>query len=179
MAISTVRGYGLVGSIMVLFDLYLGYLGIGRTGLIAVLGLVFLLMGVREIANEANYPKIFRNYLIFFIFTTLFFIFQLFTLNVVFLWILLLIGAVFLRMSFNKIADSSGITMFKHSALIYLVGAVLFIVFVGLLLLPIALALQAIAFYSLPDAIEQIREEYAEDFEEEIIPEGSPEEKGL
>ncbi|MCS7144438.1 MAG: DUF996 domain-containing protein [Archaeoglobaceae archaeon] len=180
MGISDVRGLGLVGSIIVLFDLYLGYLGVQRTGLLAVVGLVLLLIGVREIAREANYPKIFRNYLIYFIFTALFFVFQQFTLNLVFLWILLLIGAIFLRMSFNKIEVSSGVVMFRYTALIYLIGAVLSIFVVGLIILPIALALQAVAFYALPDTIGQIQEEYPEEIEEEApIEEGykEPEER--
>lgn len=181
MGISEVRGLGLIGSILVLFDLYLGYLAIQRTGFLAVLGLILLLIGVREIAKEANYQKIFGNYLIYFIFTTLFFVLPLFTSNMLLLWILLLIGAIFLRMSFNKIEVSSGVAFFRYSALVYLIGAGLFIFVVGLLLLPIALVLQAIAFYTLPDTIEQIQEEeYPEEIEEEApIEEGykEPEER--
>ncbi|MEM2726904.1 MAG: DUF996 domain-containing protein [Archaeoglobaceae archaeon] len=178
MGIVNARAFGLVGSIMMLFDLYLGYLGVGRTGLLAVLGLVFVLIGVREVAIEANSSKIYRNYLIYFAFTLLFFLLLLFTTNPILLWVLLIIGAVFLRGSFQSLEVISGIAMFRYAYLIYFVGAVLFIVFVGLILLPIAISLQAIAFYTLPDSLEQIEEEYFEQ-PEEIPPEEESEQRSL
>lgn len=55
------KTFGWVGSLMILLDLYLGYLGVKGVGLLAILGLLFVLYGVREISREANYPRIFRN----------------------------------------------------------------------------------------------------------------------
>ncbi|MCX8172954.1 MAG: hypothetical protein N3D09_05030 [Archaeoglobaceae archaeon] len=181
MGITDVRAFGLVGSILILFDLYLGYLGVERVGLLAILGLALLLMGVREVANQANYPKIFRDYLIYSIFTALFFITQLLTDIIILLWIFIFIGAIFLRGCFNNFALASGVMMFRRVALIYLISAVLFGLTIGLLLLPIAFTLQAVAFYSLPDTIQQIQETKEEYFErvEEEIPTIEPEKREL
>ena len=153
------KTFGWVGSLMILLDLYLGYLGVKGVGLLAILGLLFVLYGVREISREANYPRIFRNYFIFFIFAALFFILQTFTSNLVLLWILLLIGAFFMRRSFKLIEMASEVPMFRYVYLIFLIGAVLFIAIVGLLLLPVALALQVVAFCSIPETLKQIQEE--------------------
>jgi len=62
--------------------------------------------------------------------------------------------------------------MFRYAALIYLIGAVLFVLFVGLVLLPIAFALQAVAFYILPETIEAVQEEYYEQADEAMLREG-------
>lgn len=163
MSIANARAFGLIGSILMITDLYLGYLGVGRTGLLALLGLLFVLIGVKEVASEANYPKIYRNFLIYFVIMAMFFLTLFFTNNPVLLWALLLIGAVFLWLSFSSIETISGISMFKYTAWIYLCGAVLFILFVGLILLPIAFSLQAVAFFSLPDELERIQEDKFED----------------
>jgi len=153
------KTFGWVGSLMILFDLYIGYLGVKGIGLLAILGLLFVLYGVKEISREANYPKIFRNYFIFFIFAALFFILQIVTSNLVLLWILLLIGAVFMRKSFKLIEMVSEVPMFRYVHLVFLIGAVLFIALVGLLLLPVAFALQVVAFYEIPETLKQIQEE--------------------
>ncbi|MEM2190838.1 MAG: DUF996 domain-containing protein [Archaeoglobaceae archaeon] len=166
MSVVNARAFGLLGSIFMLMDLYLGYLGVGRTGLLALLGLLLVLIGVKEVAFEANYPKIYRNFLIYFVAMAIFFVTLFFTSNPILLWVLLLIGAVFLMLSFTSIEAVSGISMFKYAAWVYLSGAVLFMVFVGLILLPIALSLQAVAFYSLPDELEQIQ---GDQFEENLV----------
>ncbi|MEM3139436.1 MAG: hypothetical protein QXU17_04485, partial [Archaeoglobaceae archaeon] len=95
MSVVNARAFGLLGSIFMLMDLYLGYLGVGRTGLLALLGLLLVLIGVKEVAFEANYPKIYRNFLIYFVAMAIFFVTLFFTSNPILLWVLLLIGAVF------------------------------------------------------------------------------------
>lgn len=172
MSIVNARGFGLLGSILMLIDLYLGYLGVGRTGLLALLGLLLVLIGIKELVSVSNYPKIYRNFLIYFAFMAMFFLTLFFTNNPILLWILLMISAVFLLLSFNSIEAISGISMFKYAAWIYLCGAVLFIVFVGLFLLPVALSLQAVAFYSLPEELAQIQEDQ---FEENLVVEETSE----
>src|SRR5208282_3960268 len=66
-------------------------------------------------------------------------------------WIFLIISAVFLRKAYGTIAQKLGIGMFKTAATLYLVGAILTIVLVGLLVLFIAEILQAVAYFSIPD----------------------------
>jgi len=173
MSIVYARAFGLVGTMMLLVDIYLGILGIKGTGLLAVLGLVFVMLGVREIANESGNSKIYRDYLIYLVVTMLFFLLLFFLKNLenylVVLWILLIIGSIFLRSCFNQIETISGISMFRYAALVYIFGAVLFIVFVGLILLPLAIALQALAFFSLPEAVEQLENYEEYESESEVV----------
>lgn len=67
------------------------------------------------------------------------------------LWVTSIISAVFLRRSFNTIADRLNAKIFSVTALLYLIGAVLLIVFfIGYFVFLIACILMAIAFFSLP-----------------------------
>jgi len=68
-------------------------------------------------------------------------------------WILVIIGSLFLRKSFNSITEHTKVDMFKTTALVYLIGALTLIIVIGALILLIALILEIIAFFSLPDAI--------------------------
>ncbi len=74
-------------------------------------------------------------------------------LGLVLLWVFLVGSAFFLRRSFNEIAGKFGVTRFSTAALLFLIGAALTIVIVGLLVVFVAEILQALAFYSLPDAL--------------------------
>jgi uncharacterized membrane protein len=69
------------------------------------------------------------------------------------LWVFLIASAFFLRRSYNEIAGKFSIRMFSTAALVYLIGAALTIIGVGLLVVFIGEILQAIAFYSLPDVL--------------------------
>lgn len=66
-------------------------------------------------------------------------------------WIFLIVSAVFLRRSYNEIANKTGVGTFRTAATLYLVGAALAIVLVGFILLFIAQILQAVAYFSMPD----------------------------
>jgi uncharacterized membrane protein len=69
------------------------------------------------------------------------------------LWLFLLASAVFLRRGYERIAERLNVRMFATTALIYLIGAALTIVVVGLALVFIASILQTAAFFSLPDEV--------------------------
>jgi len=71
------------------------------------------------------------------------------------IWIFTIISAVFLRKSYNSIASKLNIGMFNTVGLLYLIGAVLAIVFIGLILLFVAEILQAVAFFSIPEQAQQ------------------------
>jgi len=69
------------------------------------------------------------------------------------LWAFLLGSAVFLRRGYERISKKMNVKMFESAALIYLIGAALTIVGVGLLLIFVAEILQLVAFFSLPDEV--------------------------
>ena len=67
------------------------------------------------------------------------------------IWVLLLVSAIFVRRSYESTATKLGVHMFGTVGLLYLVGAALTIVLVGFLILFIALILNIVAFFSIPD----------------------------
>jgi len=69
------------------------------------------------------------------------------------LWVFLLASAVFLRKGYERIAVKLNVKMFATAALIYLIGAALTIVAVGLLVIFVASVLQGLAFFRLPDDV--------------------------
>jgi uncharacterized membrane protein len=66
-------------------------------------------------------------------------------------WILLLVSAIFVRRSYGSMGTKLGVGMFGTSGLLYLIGAALTIVLVGFIIIFIALILNIIAFFSIPD----------------------------
>ncbi len=69
-------------------------------------------------------------------------------------WIVLIISALFYKRSFDEIANTFKIGLFSATAIIYLIGTALTIVVIGFILIYIAILLQAIAFFMLPERIE-------------------------
>ncbi|MDG6925432.1 MAG: DUF996 domain-containing protein [Nitrososphaerota archaeon] len=69
------------------------------------------------------------------------------------LWVCLLAAALFLRRGYDRLAATLNTRMFNTSALIFLIGAALTIVGIGLVIVFIAEILQAIAFYTIPDEV--------------------------
>lgn len=67
------------------------------------------------------------------------------------IWILLIISAVFVRMSYGSIAAKLGVSMFGTAGLLYLIGAALSIILVGFVLIFVAQILNVVAFFSIPD----------------------------
>jgi uncharacterized membrane protein len=67
------------------------------------------------------------------------------------IWVLLLVSAIFLRRSYTLISQKLGVGMFGTTGLIYMIGAALVIVGVGIILLFVALILNVVAFFSIPD----------------------------
>ncbi len=71
------------------------------------------------------------------------------------LWIFSIISTLYLRKSYNTIASRLNINMFSTTGTLYLVGAVLTIVFVGFIIIFVAEILQAVAFFSIPEKVPQ------------------------
>ncbi len=66
-------------------------------------------------------------------------------------WIFAIISSIFLKRSYDLIANYSNVSYFKITGTLYLIGSVLLIVLVGALILFIALVFQVISFAFLPE----------------------------
>jgi uncharacterized membrane protein len=74
-------------------------------------------------------------------------------------YILLIIGALYLRKSFDGIANRTKVDLFKTTGLVYLIGAVTTIFFIGFFILIIATILEIASFFSLPDSLSKTKED--------------------
>jgi len=66
-------------------------------------------------------------------------------------WALYLASAVYIRRGFDSIGTKLNIGMFQTAGLVYLIGAALTIVLVGIVLVYVAWILFAVAFFSIPE----------------------------
>jgi len=66
-------------------------------------------------------------------------------------WVFTIISAIFLKRSYEKIAQRLNVSAFATTGLLYLIGAALTIVLVGFLILLIALIFQVVAYFSIQD----------------------------
>ncbi len=71
--------------------------------------------------------------------------------GLVLIWVFLIPSAIFLRRAFTKVSTRLNVKMFATAALVYLIGAALTIVVVGLAVLFVADILIVVAFFSMPD----------------------------
>ena len=67
------------------------------------------------------------------------------------IWILMLVSSIFVRKSYGAMGAKLGVGLFGTAGLLYLIGAALTIVLVGFLLIFVALVLNIVAFFSIPD----------------------------
>lgn len=140
-------------------------------------GLVLVLFALKKISDETKRRTIFKDFLIGVIFTIvavlLVFLVRVFTslsaadegfegfeLEAFFFafllcWVVLVIGASFIKMSFEAVADVTGEYKFATAGKLIFWGAVLLIVyFLGGIVLWIGGIIEAVAFFSLPDILE-------------------------
>lgn len=68
-------------------------------------------------------------------------------------WILSIIAAIYLRRSYNGIAEHTKVSLFKTTGNAYFIGAITTIVLIGFLILLIARIIEIIAYLSLPDKL--------------------------
>ncbi|OLD11812.1 MAG: hypothetical protein AUI50_00915 [Crenarchaeota archaeon 13_1_40CM_2_52_14] len=66
-------------------------------------------------------------------------------------WVFSIISAIFLKRSYEKISQRLNVSAFATAGLLYLIGAALTIIFVGFLILLIALVFQVVAYFSIQD----------------------------
>jgi len=69
------------------------------------------------------------------------------------LWITLIIGSIFIKRSFDTIGARLGVGAFKTAGMLYLIGALLTVVFfVGLIIIFVGVIFQIVAFFSINEA---------------------------
>ena len=66
-------------------------------------------------------------------------------------WVLLIIGSLYLRKSFNSIAEHTKVDLFKTTGLVYFIGALTLIVIIGIFIILIAQILEIVSFFTLPE----------------------------
>jgi len=150
---------GGIGSILMLF--------------IPIVGQILVLIAAKYISDTTNDKSIFNNVLYAMIFSIIGSIaaamliytsLYAFLINPVGAWIgvitglgvafiFLLLGAIFLRRGFNRIAELVNVSHFRTAATLFLIGAILTIIMVGLLIIFIAEIFMIVAFFSLPDQL--------------------------
>jgi len=74
-------------------------------------------------------------------------------LAIIVFWILMIVSSMFLRKSFKSISEHTNVGLFGTAGTVYLVGAGLLIIGVGAIVILIAIILQIVAFFQLPDAL--------------------------
>jgi uncharacterized membrane protein len=66
-------------------------------------------------------------------------------------WVLLIIGALYLRKSYNSIAEHTKVDLFKTTGLVNLIGAATLIIIIGIFIILIARILEIVSYFSLPE----------------------------
>lgn len=175
--LDSAKNLGGIGSILIVVGALIPAIGTA----VAIVGIILVLIAVKYISDETKDPRIFKNYLFSFIFAIVAFVvaglvlvmgfFGLLLsagdsdsglvnflasigLALVAFWILAILSAVFLRRSYNSIHAHTKVSLFSTTATVNLIGAFLVIVLIGLVIVFIAMILQIVAFFSLPEMIE-------------------------
>jgi uncharacterized membrane protein len=66
-------------------------------------------------------------------------------------WVLLILGALYLRKSYNSIAEHTKVDLFKTTGLVYFIGAITVIIIIGIFIIIVAKILEIVSFFSLPE----------------------------
>ena len=66
-------------------------------------------------------------------------------------WVMLIIGALYLRKSYNSIADHTKVDLFKTTGLVNFIGAATLIIVIGIFIIVIARILEIVSYFSLPE----------------------------
>ena len=170
-ALGQAKTLGGVGSILVL----LGAIPI-IGWLLATAGFILVLLAVKNVSEFVGEPAIFNDMIIavplaivglavfgVIVVTAIYSYFFLSQLgSVSFLIVPLIVGfvvacvfyvvsAIFIRKSYDRIGRRLNVNMFRTTGFLYLIGAVLTIIIIGLLIILIAEILQIVSFFSIPD----------------------------
>ncbi len=66
-------------------------------------------------------------------------------------WVMLLIGALYLRKSYNSIAEHTKVDLFKTTGLVNFIGAATLIIVIGFFIIIVARILEIVSYFSLPE----------------------------
>ncbi len=66
--------------------------------------------------------------------------------------IIMTVAAYFMKQSYDLVARETGVKMFSTVALLYIIGAILTVIMIGVFIILIAAILEIVAFFSLPDS---------------------------
>jgi uncharacterized membrane protein len=66
-------------------------------------------------------------------------------------WVLLILGAMYLRKSYNSIAEHTKVDLFKTTGLLYFIGAITLIIIIGVFIIIVAKILEIVSYFSLPE----------------------------
>ncbi len=66
--------------------------------------------------------------------------------------IIMIVAAYFMKQSYDLVARETGVKMFSTVALLYIIGAILTVIMIGVFIILIAAILEIVAFFSLPDS---------------------------
>jgi uncharacterized membrane protein len=166
-----------IGALLMVIGTFVPFLGI--------VGLILMLVGMKNLSEYYKDQSIFQNALYALIFGIIgiaalafiivglifggsllgisfgpaggitggligFFVGIILALVVAFVFYILL--AVYLRRSFDSLADKTGVGLFRTAGLLLFIGAILTIILVGLILIFVAWILVTVAFFSIPTA---------------------------
>jgi len=68
-------------------------------------------------------------------------------------WIFLMISAMYLRKSYESIANHTKVHLFSTTGLIYFIGAITLIIAIGIIIILVAKILEIVAYFSLPEKL--------------------------
>lgn len=66
-------------------------------------------------------------------------------------WVLLILGTLYLRKSYNSVAEHTKVDLFKTTGLVYFIGALTLIIFIGIFIIIVARILEIVSYFSLPE----------------------------
>ncbi len=87
--------------------------------------------------------------------------------------VIIVIGAWFLKTSYDVISDETEVGYFHTAGRLYLISAILTFVIIGLIIVLIAAIVEAVAFFSLPDSLPErgnTKESAIDEFRVEVAP---------
>ena len=177
--LGSAKTLGGVGAILMLVGVFVPFL--------SIVGLILVFLGVKNISDAANNPKIKSDFIlsvvlgiiaVILVFAAPFIAFGGFGLFTsmnytdpfgsigsalalcLILWIIAIVfyilSAVYLKKSFDGITTHTRVDMFKTAGIVYLIGAILMIILIGAFIMLISYILMIIAFFSLPDSLQQV-----------------------
>jgi len=152
-AILTLVGLGLIGFVLKLIgvkkiadatgndEIFKKYL---YSAILAVVGSALIAVSVFPLVMTGNmYHNVYHTYTLIGLAGT----------TLIVSIVLLIVAFVFMIQSYKLIAEETGVKMFSTVAKLYIIGAVLLVVVVGVFILLIASILEVVAFFSLPDEL--------------------------